>query len=451
MMSKYMTSALISAALIAIPATKVTADAGDFIAGAIIGGIVGANANKNKQRKRTTTYRPRLPSTQEGRMIQTSLNYFGFPAGTVDGQLGRKSRNAISQYQAHMGYPVTGNLTDFEQQFLITSYQRAQAGGQATLAQMASLPQGARGLLIVYRDELAGNVAQTTPVVVPVPAPNTVVTVPAPTTTVVAVAPQAIQPQPIQPTPVAPTAAAPTEAAASPSALPNFGGTAQTVSLASHCNAVSLLTNSNGGFTTAANMTDPHFVLNEQFCLARTYAIAQGEDMVSRLGSVTPAQVTQQCAAFGPAMQEQLVAASTQPMENVLRATSSFVVSTGMTAADLLGTAKVCLSSGYRTDDLDVAIGSALLLSALGEKAYAELVGHHLSQGFGLAKRPDLAQTWYGAGTAAIEAGAPAVFAPGQPERTDLVKQASLQLSAANAPVTTPQPAALPTFSLSSD
>jgi len=450
MTSKYLTSALISAALIAIPATKVTADAGDFIAGAIIGGIVGANANKNKQRQRTTTYRPRLPSTQEGRMIQTSLNYFGFPAGTVDGQLGRKSRNAISQYQAHMGYPVTGSLTDFEQQFLISSYQRAQAGGQTTLAQIASNPQGSRGLLIIYRDELAGNVAQTTPVVVPVPAPNTVVTVPAPSTTVVAVAPQAIQPQPIQPTPVAPEPTT-TLTAAAPSALPNFGGTAQTVSLASHCNAVSLLTNSNGGFTTAANMTDPHFVLNEQFCLARTYAIAQGEDMVSRLGNVSPAQVTEQCAAFGPAMQEQLVAASTQPMENVLRATSSFVVTTGMTAADLLGTAKVCLSSGYRTDDLDVAIGSALLLSALGEKAYAELVGHHLSQGFGLAKRPDLAQTWYSAGTAAIEAGAPAVFAPGQPERTGLVKQASLQLTAANTPVTTPQPAALPTFSLSSD
>ena len=69
----------VMAAMIGLPATKVTADAGDFIAGAIIGGVVGANINKNKQRNRTTyrTSRPRLPATQEGRLIQTSLNYFG--------------------------------------------------------------------------------------------------------------------------------------------------------------------------------------------------------------------------------------------------------------------------------------------------------------------------------------------------------------------------------------
>ena len=319
----------VMAAMIGLPATKVTADAGDFIAGAIIGGVVGANINKNKQRNRTTyrTSRPRLPATQEGRLIQTSLNYFGFNAGVVDGQLGRRSRTAISNYQAHMGYPVTGQLSLYERDFLFTSYERAQAGGQATLQQIATNPLGARGLLHVYRDQLAGTTTAGYATV-----PNTVVTVPAPTTTVVAVAPQPA-PAPLP---------APTETVStSSSALPNFSTNTAQQSLASHCNAVSLLTNSNGGFTTVANMTDPVMTMSEQFCLARTYAIAKGEEKVSGLANVTPAQVTQQCASFGPAMSEQIAAVATQPMADVIRSTSTFVLSTGMSPSDLRSTAEI--------------------------------------------------------------------------------------------------------------
>ena len=89
---KVITSSVFAASLAIIPAERVEADAGDFIAGAIIGGIVGANAKKQRRTtrsRRTTTRkkstRSRLPSTQEGKNIQASLNYFGFDAGTVDG------------------------------------------------------------------------------------------------------------------------------------------------------------------------------------------------------------------------------------------------------------------------------------------------------------------------------------------------------------------------------
>ena len=136
MISKTITASAVALSLAVIPATKVSADAGDFVAGAIIGGIVGHAATKNQQRKRATTrtytkktYKPRLPSTQEGREIQASLNYFGFNAGTVDGQLGSRSRAAISSYQAYLGYPATGQLTPFEQNLLITSYNRPRRAG----------------------------------------------------------------------------------------------------------------------------------------------------------------------------------------------------------------------------------------------------------------------------------------------------------------------------------
>lgn len=447
MKAKYFATALVSAALIGGHVQTASADAGDFVAGAIIGGLVGSQLQKNHQRKRTTTVyrstRQRLPATQEGRQIQTSLNYFGFNAGRVDGQLGRQSKSAISSYQAHMGYPVTGSLTNWERDFLLNSYDRAQAGGAATLQQIAASPQGPRGLLHTYRDQMAGTYQPS----VPASVPNTVVTtVPAQAGTVVTVAPAPAQKE-------AQSVATFAATGKDGGALPNFLGSAQSVSLASHCNGISLLTNSNGGFTTVGNMTDPHFALNEQFCLARTYAIKQGEDMSAKLTSVTPAQITQQCASFGPAMKDQVAALSLQPRDDVVRATSNFILSTGMSPADLSGTAKICLSSGYRTDDLDVAISSSLLLVALGEQVYAELLGHHLSQGFGVSKRPDLARSWYQMSTDALDSGSTAVFAPGQPERAGLLKQAALGLSgSAPSAENNPQPVStLPSFGSSNN
>ena len=78
----------------------------------------------------------------ENREIQTALNYFNFPAGTPDGVMGRNSRNAISQYQAHLGYPVTGQLSLYEKDFLVSSYHRAIAGGAVTHQQIAQNPDG---------------------------------------------------------------------------------------------------------------------------------------------------------------------------------------------------------------------------------------------------------------------------------------------------------------------
>ncbi len=453
MIFKAMTGVALAASLALFPAERVEADAGDFIAGAIIGGIVGANAKKQR-RTTTRTYRKKstsssIPSSQEGRNIQASLNYFGFNAGTVDGQLGQRTRNAVSQYQAYLGYPITGQLSAFEQNLLISSYNRAQAGGYAVQQQVAATPDGTRGLLMTYRAEMAG---QTAPVAT------------TPTTTIV-VAPQ---PAPIQ-APAAPTAVtsiptpAPLSGVASlaaavapePSAgLPSFMGAGTQASLASHCNTVSLITNTNGGFTTLASMSDPNVALNEQFCLARTYAIAKSEELVSQIQGFTPDQIAQQCAGFGPAMKDKVASLSLKPRDAVVADVSSFVLSTGMSPAQLAGTARICLGVGYRTDNMDVALGSALLLFSMGEGVYGELMGHHLSQGFGPARRPDMAASWYDAALQAADSGAAAVFVPGQPERTTLIRQASAQINGAPAPAALPpvqsvSSPALPTFSIS--
>ena len=441
MFTKTITASVVALSVAIIPASRATADAGDFVAGAIIGGIVGHAATKQHQRKKAATrtytkktYKPRIPSTQEGREIQASLNYFGFNAGTVDGQLGQRSRNAISSYQAYMGYPATGALSPFEQNLLISSYNRAQAGGYAVTQQAASNPDGTRGLLKTYRAELAGQPVQqgTTIVVAPQPvAPAGTTT----TTTVVATAPA----------PAAPAAAA----------LPSFLGNGASPSLASHCNTVSLLTNTNGGFTTAAAMTDPNVALNEQFCLARTYAIATSENMIAKVQGFTPDQIATQCKQFGPAMQPHVAALALKTQPEVVRDVAGFILTTGMSPAQLKGTAQICMGVGYRTDDMDVALGSALMLFAMGDHVYGEVMGHHLAQGFGTSKRVDAARVWYAEGLKAVDTGAQAVFAPGQPERTELLRKASLSLGTSNS-ATTPvqplvQPASLPSFGIASD
>ena len=431
MFLKQITMGCAVAALLAIPAAEpAQADAGDFVAGAIIGGVVGAAINHNAKKKRVVrrstarTYRPGISSAQraENREVQTALNYFGFPSGAPDGVFGKRTRAAVSTYQAHLGYPASGQLTQYEKTFLLQSYHRAIAGGAATSQAIAAHPLGPRGLLNQYRDQAAGVVTATAPVAVAPVAPAT--------TTVVAVQPQVV-PLPqgtttTTTTTVSAGAAAGTAAgalAAAP-ALPNFLGETETVSLASHCNQVSLITSTNGGFTTEATLVDASFALNEQFCLARTYAIAEGEKLVASVRGFTPQQIEQQCAGFGPALAPHVAALSLKPADQVSAEVGKFVLSSGMAPAQLAATAKICLSSGYRTDDMDVAIGSALLLTTLGEPVYGELMGHHLAQGFGVTKRADLSTSWYEMSLNAIDQGAVPVFNPGDTQRNALLRKA---------------------------
>jgi hypothetical protein len=150
------------AALALAPAERAEADAGEFIGGAIIGGIIGYAAGQNQgAAHRTTTtrvVRPGIPATQQGRETQTALNYFGYDAGAVDGQIGPGTRSAIERFQASMGYPVNGReFASYQFDFLMDGYFWAtqQGGAQQT---------GLRGpqLLYAYRDSLSGAPIQST-------------------------------------------------------------------------------------------------------------------------------------------------------------------------------------------------------------------------------------------------------------------------------------------------
>ena len=415
-----------AAALVVVPVQQAAADSG--LVGGIVGGIIGGaivnHANKN-QRPRTTQRSTRQTTSTSNatraanREVQVALNYFGFPVGSPDGAIGPRSRAAISEYQATLGFVPNGNLNSFERDLLVSSYYRAQAGGATTLAQISQNPRGAKGLLIGYRDERlgvapqGGQMAAAAP---QAPAPGAALGFAAGAGAVAAAVPQFAAAAPAAP------------------ALPSFMGQGATqASLASHCNKVSLVTNSNGGFVTQVTMTDPAFALSEQFCLARTYAIAQGEDLVSKVAGFTPQQISEQCAGLGPVLKDHVSAVSVKSRDEVMQGVSGFVLASGMAPAQLAGTAKICLGVGYVTDNMDVAIGSALVLAVLGERGYGELMGHHLISGIGAAPRADLALGWYDMGYEAETSGASAVFAPGMADRASLVRLAAY--SAAGRPI----------------
>lgn len=439
MKMKAIATAGIVASLMVGGVERAQADAGDAIAGALIGGIIGHAIAKDQQKRKVVRRSSKSSGVssyqrEQNREVQTALNHFGYNVGTPDGSIGPRSRAGISGFQALLGYPATGQLTDYERTVLVTAYHRAIAGGPVVAQTAATHPMGMRGLLLVQRDEMAGITTATAPQQV---APMLPVA-PVATGTVVAALPS-LMPE------AAP--AAPTSEAAAP-ALPSFMGTGVAqVSLASHCNKISLMTNTNGGYVTAASMTDANFALGEQFCLARTYAMATGEELAAKVAGFTPQQIAEQCAGFGPVLAEHVSALSLKTRDEVLAGVKSFILTSGMSPAQLSGTAKVCLGVGYTTDEMDVAVGSALLLTAMGEAGYAELLGHHLSQGFGAAVRPDLALDWYQTGLDAMGQGA-AIFAPGLGDRPDVIRKAAFTIAGRAGELAPVTPAALPQFAL---
>jgi hypothetical protein len=225
------------------------------------------------------------------------------------------------------------------------------------------------------------------------------------------------------------------------------GDAPQQPSLASHCSKVSLLTNSNGGFMTVSNMTDPDMALSEQFCLTRTYAIGAGEAMVAKVQGASQSQIDAQCDAFGPALQPYVDTLGGKDAALVRGDVQKFVLNSNMSMEQLASTAKICLYSGYRRDNLDVALGAALLMVAVGQTPYAELVGHHLSQGFGAPQSSSKAAAWYDMALGALSNGSEPVFAPGQPERVAVIRAASDALNGPAMPKPSPA-AALPTFKI---
>lgn len=139
-----------------------------MIAGLIIGGIIGSAVTKENSKKKSTKSAKASTATsaerEANKEVQTALNYFGYNVGSPDGSIGPKSRAAIPEYQAFLGYPATGQLTANERSILVTAYQRAPAGGPVIAEAVSGSVHGLKAVLVTQRDEMAG-VAPATAIV----------------------------------------------------------------------------------------------------------------------------------------------------------------------------------------------------------------------------------------------------------------------------------------------
>lgn len=322
------------------------------------------------------------------RQVQTALNFFEFDAGPADGVIGDQTRTAVMAYQGYLDYPVTGQLTEEEGQFLVGSYRKAQED-PATIQKVSTAhPDGAKGLLLVFRDAMAQK-----------------------------------------------------EDAPPVGVVPSFSLSGAQPSLSDRCMKLAEAELPAGAAPDPASRDSATLVLSRAFCQARDAVIAESTAAAARAEGFTPEEITQQCIGFAPALTSLVDLLPETAPADVAAATAAFIERSGQAPEQMTGIASTCLGVGYSADRMDLAIGSAQLLVGLGEAAYGELLGHHLALGFGVDARADLALAWY---ETALATGGEGLSGAGTPDSAD-------RILAAAGTLTTPETstiAPVPSFSI---
>ncbi|WP_425092545.1 peptidoglycan-binding domain-containing protein [Tropicimonas sp. S265A] len=416
------------------------------IHGAIIGlGILGAIANQNSGNRGSSSSNRgsgvSQAQRQQNRDVQSALNGFGFPVGTVDGALGPRSRGAIGDYQQYMGYPRTGYLDDQQRGFLLESHNRMRNGAGQAYPQVVAA-EGTKGLLKAFRDPQwaaqygATNfpdpqVARGTQVPGQYGAPGTVgVQNPVPSAI-----PSAIPP--------ATTQAA---GAVPPISIPPIPGAIGQVkkSMAERCELVTLMTQTNQGAIQAAAMSDPDQALSEKFCEARGYAMSVAQSYAAQL-RVSDDQLLSTCTQITEALAPARNMVGSGGVEAVSAEVTKIGQSIGLgDPANAGAYGQLCLGIGYRQDDADMALSGALLAFSIGQMPYGEVMAHHLREGFGLTANVPSAVTWYDTALGALEQNAQPAFLPSQSAERVSVMRAALKSGRLQAVATPGLPPVVP-------
>ena len=191
------------------------------------------------------------------------------------------------------------------------------------------------------------------------------------------------------------------------------------------CNQTGNFTTANGGLATATTITDPSQAMSEQFCLARGFATSQSKQIADSLGA-NQDKVSSICTQFKTNLAPAIADYGTKTPGTVLGSVSGLISAKALDPAKVQTTARICLGEGYRVDDAVLASVSAIALTAGGEKPYAEVVSHHLREGFGVVASPAASNAWMGMALSSLNAGDAPVFLPGQSKERAAVLAAAL-------------------------
>jgi hypothetical protein len=96
--------------------------------------ILGNTEKNNRQNRETNYVEKRVKGTEYNRFIQRSLNYFGFNAGTIDGIMGPKTKNAILEFKKYADMELTNSLSKQEAKVLYECRKSSQSSGESSLA-----------------------------------------------------------------------------------------------------------------------------------------------------------------------------------------------------------------------------------------------------------------------------------------------------------------------------
>lgn len=359
-MKKYLASSALIASLSITMTLGATTNSvaqnrgGGLLLGALIGGAIVAGANQNARNNQANAAANAAASARrtENRNVQSALNYFSFDAGVADGVFGRRTRSAVSEYQVFMAFPVTGELSSYEKEFLLDSHQRAEAGGAATTNAILNNDNGTRGLLQAFLqnplsgtgigggNSLGGDVQMASNLgggaANDFGSNNAQVA--------------AVETQPVA------------------TGLPVFVTASLEPSMDALCSTA-------GG----VSMTK----VEMEFCNLRAFAVNEGDRLATTVQGASREDIVAQCLGFAPTMASYAASASGQSSFELLDDLHGWAASTGVAPASLEGIAKVCLGVGYSSDNSELALASLLALIGLDQAGYPEMLGYHMAFGFG--------------------------------------------------------------------
>ena len=139
-----------------------------------LGGFL--NDAVNQIMKKNTSKPAQKTSTSpkaENKEIQRALNHYGYSVGTVDGSLGKRSRNAISDYQKSKGMKATGKLTSRQKSELLTSYRNVKQKNNNAATQAAAIGALGLGSLIIKNRNKNPATAHQNSIITPVQSATT--------------------------------------------------------------------------------------------------------------------------------------------------------------------------------------------------------------------------------------------------------------------------------------
>lgn len=143
----------ILATAVSLSGTRVAQADADAVIGGIVAGMIatGIAESAKPSKPQSSQRRVRVTPSEDTRQVQIALNHFGFDAGPPDGVMGRKTRSAVSSFQQFLGYQSTGQMTEFERQFLSDSYAQSISEASVSGSSNVSAP---RAVLFERREKL---------------------------------------------------------------------------------------------------------------------------------------------------------------------------------------------------------------------------------------------------------------------------------------------------------